>query len=192
MGSLRRKLAVLLSVPRHRHVAAVLAALYLALFLFALRDLTLGGSGFEVTTVDPARMFERTGTVTFEPVARVTMPGATLLIAPLNLLIGGILAVLVGLNLLVTYLALRQPRACSFNRSTGILASLPALLAGGACCAPTIVLILGLQLSSALVTGFQALIPVAAILLVLTLKLIVDRTEPELLVSRNPPSRSAT
>ena len=182
MGTLRRKLVVLLSVARHRRIAAAMAAVYLVLFLFALQDLTLGGSGFGLTTVDPARMFERTGTVTFEPVARVTTPGATLLVAPLNLLIGGILAVLVGLNLLVTYLAFRQPRACSFPRSTGILVSLPALLAGGACCAPAIVLILGLQLSSALVTGFQALIPVSAVLLIVTLKLIVDRTDPELLV----------
>lgn len=182
MRTLHRKLATLLSVPRYRRIAAATAALYLVLFLVALQDLSLGGSGFGLTTADPSRMFERTGTVTFEAVARVTMPGVTLLLAPLNLLIGGTLAVLVGLNLLVTYIAFKQPKACSFNRSTGIVASLPALLAGGACCAPAIVLILGLQLSSALVTSFQALIPLSAVLLIVTLKLIVDRTDPEVAV----------
>ncbi|MFO8231111.1 MAG: hypothetical protein R6U20_00450, partial [Longimonas sp.] len=98
---------------------------------------------------------------------------------PLNILIGGLLSLLAALNLMVTYVAYNQPSACSFNRSTGVLASLPALLAGGACCAPAIVLILGLQVSSLFITAFQVLIPVAAVLLLITLKLILDRTHPE-------------
>lgn len=180
MRTLVRKLAVILAVPRYRRLTLGIAAVYLVLFLVALQDLTPGGSGFGLVTTGWSRMIERTGTVTFEPIARLTMPGVTILLSPLNLLIGGIISVLVGLNLLVTYIAFRQPKACSFNRSTGILASFPALLAGGACCAPAIVLILGLQLSSTLVTAFQVLIPLAVVLLIVTLKLIVDRTDPEL------------
>lgn len=175
-----RKLRRLLAPPSHRWLAAGLAAAYEVVFLLSVRDITPGGQGFGITVVELGRMFERTGAMTFEAVARVTVPGLTVLVAPLNLLLGGVLAVLVGLNLLVTVLAFRQPRACSFNRSTGILASVPALLAGGACCAPTIVLILGLQMTSAAVTAFQWAIPASLVLLTLTLKLIVDRTDPEL------------
>lgn len=91
------------------------------------------------------------------------------------------LAVLAGLNLMVTWMAFRQPRACRFNRSTGILASLPALLAGSACCAPAIILILGLQISSLFVTVFQVLIPVSIALLLVTLAAILHRTDPALI-----------
>jgi len=175
-----RTLRELLAVPAYRRMAAALAGLYEVIFLVSLQDITPGGQGVSVTVVDLGRMFERTGAFTFEAVARITVPGLTVLVAPLNILVGAVLAGLVGLNLLVTYVAFRQPRACSFNRGTGILASVPALLAGGACCAPTIVLILGLQMTSAAVTAFQWTIPLAFVLLLATLKMIVDRTDPEL------------
>jgi hypothetical protein len=181
MTASARKLAAILSTPKHRRRAIALAAFYLLLFLVALQDISLGGRGWQFLTADFARAFERTGAITFEPVAQLTVPGLTVLISPLNVLIGAVLGVLAGLNLAVTILAFTQPQACSFNRSAGILASIPALLAGSACCAPAIVLILGLQLSSLFVTVFQVLIPLSILLLVITLKLILDRTNPELL-----------
>jgi hypothetical protein len=173
-----RKLRAILSMPGYGRFAIAVAAGYLALFLLALGDISAGGRGFQVLTTDWVRMFERTGALTFEPIAQLTVPGLTLLMSPVNVAIGLLLAVLAALNLTVTYLAFRQPRACRFNRSTGIMASLPALLAGSACCAPTIVLILGLQVSSLLITVFQVLIPVSFVLLVVTLVLILRRTEP--------------
>ena len=172
-------LITLLRVARYRRIAMGIGGIYLILFLVALRDITLGGSGVQFMSVEWTRMFQPTGTFTFEAMARLTLPGVTVLIAPLNILIGGVLSLLAALNLMVTYVAYNQPSACSFNRSTGILASLPALLAGGACCAPAIVLILGLQVSSLFITAFQVLVPVAAVLLLITLKLILDRTHPE-------------
>lgn len=127
-------------------------------------------------------MFDRTGAITFEPVAQLTLPGLTILMSPLNILMGAVLAVRAGLNLAVTWLAFRQPKACRFNRSTGTLASIPALLAGSACCAPAIILILGLQISSLFVTVFQVLIPVSIGLLVVTLVMILRRTDPALIL----------
>ncbi|TVP54560.1 MAG: hypothetical protein EA351_12825 [Gemmatimonadales bacterium] len=158
-----------------------ISALYLPLFLFALQDISLGGRAFEFLTTDWTRMFDRTGSFTFEPIARLTLPGLTILLSPINILVGGLISLLVGLNLAVTWIAIRQPRACRFNRSTGILASVPALLAGGACCAPAIALILGLQVSSLMVSVVQVLIPVSVILLLITLGLILARTNPELI-----------
>jgi hypothetical protein len=166
-------------MPRYRRFSIAVAAGYLVLFLLALGDLSAGGRGFEVLTTDWTRMFDRTGAVTFEPIAQLTVPGMTILLSPVNVANGLLLAVLAALNLTVTYLAFRQPRACRFNRSTGIMASLPALLAGSACCAPTIVLILGLQVSSLFITVFQILIPVSVLILVVTLVLILGRTDPE-------------
>lgn len=185
--------AAILRIPAYRALALLLGVGYLVLFLAALRDLTPGGEGFGFLSVPWQRMFERTGAVTFEPVAQVTIPGWTLLVSPLNLLIGSVLAGLAALNLVVTWIAFRQPAACRFNRSAGLLASIPALLAGSACCAPVLVLLLGLQLSSLMMSVFQALIPLSAALLLVTLKLVLDRTDVTLLASesaRATPSRN--
>jgi hypothetical protein len=181
MNSLLGKLRVILSIRLYRRLSIAIGSGYLVLFLVALQDISTGGRGFELLTTDWTRMFERAGAVTFEAIAQVTLPGLTILLSPLDILIGLVLAVLAGLNLAVTWMAFRQPTACRFNRSTGVLASLPALLAGGACCAPAIVLILGLQVSSLFVSVFQVMIPVSAVLLLVTLALIVHRTDPELL-----------
>lgn len=176
-------LRAVLRIPGARWLAGGLGLAYVVGFLVVLQDISLGGSGWGWLTTDWSRMWERTGTFTFEPVARLTAPGLTILLSPLNMGTGAILGALVGLNLAVTWVAFRQPRACSFNRSTGFLAGIPALLAGGACCAPAIILVLGLQLSSLMISVFQVLIPISLILLIVTLKLILDRTDPALLAT---------
>lgn len=176
-----RKLRAILGVPKYRRIAIGLALVYLVLFLIALQDVSLGGGGVEFLAVEWSRVFDRTGALTFEPIARLTLPGLTVLVSPINILIGAVVASLAGLNLAITYIALRQPAVCSFNRSTGLFASLPALLAGSACCAPAIVLILGLQVSSLFITVFQILIPVSILLLLISLKLMLDRTRTELI-----------
>lgn len=176
-----RTLGAILRVPFYRWLSLALFRGYLTVFLLALGDLSLGGGDFEFATVEWRRGLERAGAFTFQPVARLTLPGLTFLLSPVNLAIGALLSGLAGLNLAVTVLALRQPRACRFNRSAGILASVPALLAGSACCAPAIVLLLGLQVSSLMMGVFQVLIPISLGLLLVTLKLILDRTEAEML-----------
>lgn len=183
LATLARKLLAILRIRHYRRLAAGLAVVYLILYMVALQDISRGGTGFQFLTTDWSRAFERTGALTFEPILQLTLPGVTILLSPVNISIGAILSLLVGVNLTVTYIAFRQPRVCSFNRATGILASLPALLAGSACCAPAVILILGLQLSSLLVSAFQILIPVSGFLLLLTLALILRRTDPELIAT---------
>jgi len=181
VSSPSRTLLAILRKPTYRRLAAGISFVYLILFMAALQDISLGGSGVQFLTTDWNLAFERSGAFTFEPIAQLTVPGVTVLLSPINLTISTMLAILVGLNLTVTYIAFRQPRACTFNRSSGILASLPALLAGGACCAPAIILILGLQLSSLMVAAFQVMIPVSGMLLLLTLCLSLNRTNPDLI-----------
>ncbi len=174
-------LVAILRIPLYRRLVAGIGLFYLVLFLLALQDISTGGRGWHFLTAEWSRMFERTGTFTFEPVAQIIVPGLSILISPVNVAIGVVLASLAGLNLTVTYIAFTQPSACSFNRSTGVLASLPALLAGGACCAPAVILIFGLQASSLLIGTFQVMIPLSMVFLLLALKLILERTHPEFL-----------
>ncbi len=164
---------------RYRRIIAAVGAVYLVAFLAAIQDLTLPGGGFDLVTTDPAHMLRRTGFLLFDAVAVVTTPLFTLLVSPINIAFGLVLSFLVGLNLTLSYIAWTQPKACSVNGTTGTLGVLPALLAGGACCAPTILLILGIQATAALITTVQWMIPAALVLLAGSLLWISAKTAVE-------------
>lgn len=186
----RNRLATTLSmaagVGRRRDTLSVFGLSvvgYLFAFLWMMQNVFVefdAGFSLSVPVREPlARMFERsTGQYAFEPIAIVELGVITWLFSPLNTLIGLALAVLVGLNLALTYLALRQPKSCGIGATTGILASVPALLAGSACCAPIIVVILGLQISGLVLAAFTWLLPIGAAMLVGSLVYIAAKVDP--------------
>jgi hypothetical protein len=188
VGPLRRTLAAL-GVARARRdsrlVALVAGLGYLALYLVTVGDLAvLGGTadGFTVRTVDDlSRAFASVGFFRFDAVAVVAVGPLTYLFSPLNLLVATVLSALVGANAALSYLGLVQPRACGLEASTGVLAGVPALLSGAACCGPTVLLVVGVQASAALVAGFHLLVPVAVAMLVGSLLAIGRQVDPELL-----------
>lgn len=162
-------------------VVAATSAGYLSLYLFALGHLAPGVGGVGVTVVPDAfaKFFRpELGPLTFTPVARVSLGPATYLFS-LNTVLGLGVAVLVGLNLGLTYLAWRQPTACGIGpSSSGLLAGVPAVLSGTACCGPIVFVALGLQASGVVVTAFQFLLPVAVVLLLGSLVLVGRRIDP--------------
>lgn len=170
---------------RDSRIVLVTATLgYLVVYLFATGDLALtGGRRFSFFLVEEPlqRMFRPVGFGRFEPIARLSGGGVTLLVSPINDLVATFLAVLVGLNLALTYLGLVQPKACGLEASSSVFAGIPALLSGAACCGPLVLIIFGLQASSILITGFQLLVPIAAVLLVGSLLLIGRQVDPALL-----------
>ena len=155
---------------------------YLLVYLWGIGHLAPGAGGFGVTVVpNAAGRFLRPalGTFSYEPVAVVTLGPLTYLFS-LNSVIGLVLAALVGLNLAVTYLVWRQPRACGIgSRSGGLLAGIPALLSGTACCGPVVLIAVGVQASGVLLTAFEFLLPIAALLLVTTLVLVGRQVQPD-------------
>jgi len=154
---------------------------YLLAYLAAVGHLNPGDGEVGWLVVDDplARALQPMGALAWEPVARVEAEVVTLLVSPLDALLGLGLATLVGLNLAVTYLAWRQPAACGLARSsTGVLAAVPALLSGAACCGPVLLVVLGLQASGVLLTAFSALVPVAAVLLVASLLWVGRQVDP--------------
>jgi hypothetical protein len=173
-----------------RAVLAGVALAYLGLYLYILGHLRFTGDGgvdyFAVA--DPlSRMFRSTGTLSFEPVAALVVGPVELLVAPVNVAIGGGLALLVGVNLAVSYLAWRHPAACGIGggaKSSGLLAGLPALLSGTACCGPVVLIALGIQASGVLVASFGFLVPAAALLLVGSLVYVGRSVDPSVAESR--------
>ena len=182
----KTRAATALTVRRRdaRTVAGAVTLSYLLVYLWALGHLAPGLGGFSVSVVDaPLSTFFRPalGPFSFTPVARFQVGPITYLFS-LNSVLGLGLAVLVGLNLGLTYLAWRQPSACGLGESSsGLLASLPAVLSGSACCGPVVLVVLGIQASGALLTTFQLLLPLSVGLLLGSLVLVgrrVDLAQP--------------
>lgn len=176
--------AVALAFRRPNSAAVFLLAttIYLAGFLVAIGDLALQpGTGFSILFVeDPfARALERApGPFAYEGIAIVDLGVARYLFSPGNLLLGIGLAILVGLNLALSFLAVTQPKSCGIGAGTGVLASVPALLSGSACCAPIVLIVLGIQASSLLLAVFAWLLPIGVVLLVASLWVIAREIDP--------------
>jgi hypothetical protein len=162
-------------------VAATLS--YLLVYLVTVGDLAVSaGGGVSVRVIDDlSRAFASAGFFRFGAIAVVGLGPVTYLFSPLNAVVAATLSVLVGANVGLTYLGTIQPTACGLERSTGVLAGVPALLSGAACCGPTILLVVGVQASATIITGFQLLVPLALVLLVGSLLLVGRQVDPELL-----------
>jgi hypothetical protein len=175
------------AATRVRGARAVLvgtAVVYLGLYLLALGHLRPGVGSFDLLVVaDPlSRAVRPLGFLSFEPVARVDLGVVRLLVSPVNLLLGTVLAGLVGVNLAVSYLAWRHPAACGIEarraNASGLLAGLPALLSGAACCGPVVLVALGVQATGLLLSTFRALVPAAVLLLVASLLYVSRSVDP--------------
>jgi hypothetical protein len=182
---LGQTVAISRGVLHRRDTLAVLlgvAAVYLVAFLYAVQDLLVssGGSLSIIVADDPLfTMFQSApGTFMHRPVALVEVGIVSWEFSPLNTLLGGGIAILVGLNLALSYLAVTQPRSCGVGASAGAVAGIPALLAGSTCCAPVVVLVLGIQATGTLITVFAWLLPVSVLLLLSTLVYVAGRVDP--------------
>lgn len=183
-GAVSRTLAATRAVFDRRDavaVVAVTAVAYLLVYLYALGHLAPGLGGFDVVVVSGALgkfLRPELGPFAFTPVARVSLGPVTYLFS-FNTVIGAGIAGLVGLNLGLTYLAWRQSAACGVGTSSsGVLASIPAVLSGTACCGPVVLIVLGIQASGIVVTAFQFLVPVAVVLLLGSLVLVGRQVDP--------------
>ncbi|EWH01416.1 hypothetical protein [Halomonas sp. BC04] len=144
-------------------------ALYTLLYLWLTGDIAGGGAGgWHATFPAWERAFQSRGPFQFEPVGLVSLGALVWTFSPLNTLLAVFMGLLVGLNVVAGWRLWRSPRQCGLGgSSTGLLALIPAFLAGGACCAPLILIWLGLPIAGALAGMTPLLVPVALLLLVL-------------------------
>jgi len=171
-----------LTRPESLLLAVAVGVTYLLGYLYAIGDLVVRegvGVGVAMPVGEPlTHMLGRTGPVSFEAIAIVDLEPLRLLFSPLNTLLGVGLAALVGINIAMSYLAVTQPRSCGLGATSGVLASVPALLSGSACCAPVVLLVLGIQASGLLLTALTWLLPVGIVLLVGSLVYLGGRIDP--------------
>jgi hypothetical protein len=148
-----------------------LGVAYGLLYLFMLGDLDLGRSGWSWVSLgwDWQRLFAQRGPWHFEPLAGLHLGPLIVLLSPLNMLLAILLGGLLAVNL-NTALAIRAQRQCSLLASSAWSAGLwPALLAGGACCAPSLLLLIGIPGLGAFIGLFAWLLSLSLLLLVLSL-----------------------
>jgi hypothetical protein len=157
------------------------ATVYMVVYLVGLSHLGTGPWGFDLSVVENplSRMFRPVGTVQWEPVALLVVGPVELLVAPLNLALGSVLAALVGLNFGVSLVAWRGPRACRLGPGAGAAAGIPGLLSGVVCCGPTILLVVGIQAGAGVLTVFQWLLPIAVVALLGTLLWVGTKVQPD-------------
>lgn len=163
-------------------VVGITGILYIVVYLYAIGDLSYQpGVGHQLIFVDHPlhRMFEPgPGRFSYEAVALIDVWTIRYLFSPLNLLLGFLLSVLVGINLGLSYLAVIQPKACGIGTGSGILASIPALLAGSACCAPVILVVFGITASGTLLSLISWLVPIGFMLLIVSLIYMARQINP--------------
>jgi hypothetical protein len=163
-------------------VFAGVSMAYLLLYLVAIGRLVPGDGEVGLLVVEDLSLaLRRTGSFSFEPIARIDLAAVSLLFSPLDTLLGVGLAALVGLNLALFYLAWTQPAACGVDSATGALAAIPALLSGTAYCGPVVLLLFGVQASGLLLAAFEVLLPLAVVLLLGSLVLASRNVDPTLL-----------
>jgi len=162
-------------------VVAVVTVGYLLAYLWATGDLSLRtevAPGVLVIDDPLGRLFARTGPASFGAIATVDTGVVRLLLSPVNVAIGAIVAGLVGINLGMTYLAVRRPKACGIGAGSGLLASVPALLSGTVCCGPVVLLALGVQATAVVLTAFVWLLPIGVALLLASLAYVAMKIDP--------------
>jgi hypothetical protein len=185
-----------LKKPRYRRISLSVGFLYLLVYLYAIGQLVLSRDvvsperrpAFILDPGWPTKLLEPIAGYTFEPVAALYLfEGLTLFIAPLNLLIGTVLAGLIALNIVSALYALAAVRSCRRLSWTSLLGSLPALLTGFACCVPTVGLVLGANLLLTLIGLQTFLLPVSVAALAAGLLWNLHRTRREFLRARSRP-----
>ena len=173
----------LLTEPASQALAWGIALVYLAVFQIAVADLTIDSisrptSIFAAPNWESLLLRER-APFQFEAVAILETSYLVWLISPMNIALGLALGLLTGFQIALGHIARRCAVACGLSPATGILAGLPGLLAGSACCAPVLFVLLGVQVTAWLVTLMGLMIPAAFVFLltgvVLTLRVAARR-----------------
>lgn len=153
---------------------------YLVVYLVAIQNIILSPGRDLTRFVDvpsvqvvpdwTSKVFKQLAAFYYEPVVAVyPVNHLTVLVSPVNIAMGALLGLLVGLNVAVALHVLGRAKECRRRPFTGLLGALPGFLTGFACCVPTVALVLGAQFTVALVALRSYFFPFALVTLLLSL-----------------------
>lgn len=168
------------AIRRYLWVVLVATVAYLLIYLWTIQHLSISPGRDLTRFVDvpsvqvvpnwTGRLLDEVAPFSYEPVVAVyPVNHVTLLVAPVNVALGLVLGVLVGLNIAVAIQVMKTAVACRRRSFAGVLGALPGFLTGFACCVPTAALVLGAQFTLALIALRSWFFPLAVAALVLAL-----------------------
>lgn len=137
-------------------------------YLFAIGDIAFLGPpawGGSLDSFSLERIIRARGTLMFEAIAVLEAGYMIWLVSPLNLLVGASLAGLLAANVHGAIYIRRHPGVCKPVPGGTLASALPALFAGGACCAPSLILLLGIPGLGAFTAFFGWLVPLSLVAL---------------------------
>jgi hypothetical protein len=158
-----------LNTPKGRNrLSGALGLAYALFYLYSLGDFTFYGPpawGGYINALSWDRVFTARAPFQFEGVAVLELGYLVWLVSPLNLLIALLLSGLLAANVHGALYLSAQPQACRTGSGGVLMSALPAVMAGGACCAPSLLLLLGIPGLGALGAYFGWLVPVSLLAL---------------------------
>lgn len=152
-----------------RLIAIVLGTLYAVIYLVGIGDLTWeprAGWFIQTGSASFERMTSMRAPFLFEATALIEAGWWVFLVSPLNLLLALLLGALLTVNLHGAITLWREPAACGLSSAGTASGALPALLAGSACCAPSLLLLLSMPGLGVLAAFFGYLIPLSLLALI--------------------------
>lgn len=160
-------------------LAAAIALAYLLVYLWAIQHLVVTRTDFgrfvdvpsiQLTNDWASKLLQQRASFSYEPVMAVYATDHVLvLVAPLNVAMGLLLASLVAANLTLAVHLFRVARTCRRRAFGGVLGAIPALFTGFACCVPTFAVAFGAQFAVFLVAVRSWFFPAAVAAMVLAL-----------------------
>jgi hypothetical protein len=171
-------LNTILSKRRFLFTAIFSFFVYIVIYLSATQHLIFTDSidgaksffSFDILPNWQDLIFRQRSTFLFEPIGVAYLsPNIKLFLSVPNIIIGAFLSLLVSLNVAVSYYSFRSLSLGGFHGVTSLLGTIPAIVSGTACCVPTLILVIGLQLTATLATIWVLFVPISILLLFLSL-----------------------
>lgn len=166
-------LLTILSQKRYLVTAVVVFILYVIVYLAATQFLIfvqrvpMAEGFFELKILENWQelMFRQRAPFLFESIGALYVGGVKIFISIPNILIAALLAVLVSFNISVSYYSFRALSLRGARGIIGLLGTVPAIVSGSVCCVPTLILVIGLQLTATLAAVWSFFIPLSFVLL---------------------------
>lgn len=172
MRVIRNLFVLLKTETTYTRYSLLAGALYGCLYYWSTGYISIESNSFNYIVVNQwiSQSFKLRAPFLWEPVAQLSTRLMTIKIAPLNIALMVLLALLVFINLFVFILSVKKPTSCQLtSKKQTVFALIPALFTGFTCCAPTFIIafigIIGTSASTFILVTRWA-IPVSLILLI--------------------------
>jgi hypothetical protein len=171
-------LSSILSQKRFFLTALIVFVLYLLIYLAAVGHLIFTSrmeqaESFFVIKILPNwrdLLFRQRSPFLFEAIGVIYFgSNIKLFISLPNLILATILGSLVGANIALSHYTFRKMGLSGSRGIVSLLGTIPPIISGTVCCVPTIVLLIGLQLTATLATAWSFFVPVSIALLLFSL-----------------------